>query len=514
MKKINRYICILALALALLLPAGCGKDFLEQQNTREATEGSLFKTADDALKLVAGIYDTFHNSDFLIKSIWYQANFLTQDYQNWGSDSFFATYEIPTSFDALRVFWERSYQGIARANSAIQILERMKNDGIITEELANRLTGEAYFLRGVFYYYMATVFGGVPLELELVTDDGRHPRNTQDEVFTSVANDMTTAANLLLWPEEMDPADVGRATKGAAYAYLGDALMWLRRYDEAVDAFDMLEGHYRLEPNFMDIHDFNNQNGQEAIFSIQYIESANMNNPTNDTQWLSAFCMPEEITTMGYSYVHPNYYHSFEEGDIRKRATVIGPGETHPDPKINISEYPNVIARFDGMNTVGTADRPWKGQDGQRSGYFSVKTWRDPYVNGRAGEPGQNAYQYSSFNQILMRYGGVLLSKAEALFKSGNEGAAWNIVNNVIRDRAGLGSVGGDFMTAVTNEYRHELGGEYAVFFYIRRQGEGVATDFVKKHYDITIPPGHELMPIPITAIGANSELEQNDGYR
>src|SRR5690606_21231726 len=178
-----------------------------------------------------------------------------------------------------------------------------------------------------------------------------------------------------------------------------------------------------------------------------------------------AFCMPEEITTMGYSYVHPNYYHSFEEGDIRKRATVIGPGETHPDPKINISEYPNVIARFDGMNTVGTADRPWKGQDGQRSGYFSVKTWRDPYVNGRAGEPGQNAYQYSSFNQIVMRYGGVLLSKAEALFKSGNEGAAWNIVNNVIRDRANLGAAGGDFMTAVTNEYRHELGGEYAVFF-------------------------------------------------
>jgi len=52
------------------------------------------------------------------------------------------------------------------------------------------------------------------------------------------------------------------------------------------------------------------------------------------------------------------------------------------------------------------------------------------------------------------------------------------------------------------------------VFFYIRRQGEGAATAFVKKHYDITIPPGHELMPIPITAIGANSELVQNDGYR
>src|SRR3546814_11018498 len=81
--KINKNICLLALGLALLLPVSCKKDFLEQQNTRDATEGSLFKTSEDAFKLVAGIYDTFHNNDFLIKALWYQANFLTQDYQNW-----------------------------------------------------------------------------------------------------------------------------------------------------------------------------------------------------------------------------------------------------------------------------------------------------------------------------------------------------------------------------------------------------------------------------------------------
>lgn len=512
--KINKKIYMLALGLIFLLPMSCTKEFLEQNNTRDATEGSLFKSSDDALKLVSGIYDTFHNNDFLIKSIWYQANFLTQDYQNWGSDSFFSTYEIPTDFGALNVFWVRAYQGITRANSALEIIETMKKNGYVTDALAGRLKGESLFLRGVFYYYLATVFGGVPLELELVKDDGRHPRNTQDEVFTSVVADLKAAADLLPWGEELAASDKGRATKGAAYAYLGDAQMWLKQYADAVTSFNQLEGHYTLESNFMDIHDYNNQNGKESIFSIQYIASPNMNNPANDTQWLSAFCMPEEITTMGYSYVTKKFSDSFEPGDVRRRATVIGPGETHPDPKINISNYPNVKAKFGGINTAGTVEKPWKGGDGLRSGYFSVKTWRDPFVNGRAGDPSApSAYQYSAFNQILMRYGAVLLSKAEALSKSGNEDAGWDILNNQIRKRANLDPVAGDFMTAISDEYRHELGGEYSTFFYLRRQGEGVASKFVKDKYGITIPPGHELMPIPINAIASNLTLKQNDGY-
>jgi hypothetical protein len=520
--KINKIVCMVVLVLALVLPTSCRKDFLDQKNTQLPTEESLFKTPDDAIKLVNGIYDTFDNNDFLIKALWYQANFLTQDYQNWGSDTFFQTYQIPIDFGALNTFWNRSYTGITRANSAFGIIKNMKDKGYITAALADRLTGEAYFLRGLFYYYLATEFGGVPLELKLVTDNGRHPRNTQDEVFASVVSDMKTAATLLPWrfgdplaaaTDLQSATDVGRATKGACYAYMGDAQMWLKKYSDAVATYNLLEGHYTLETNFLDIHDFNNQNGKEAIFSIQYIAGADMNNPTNDTQWISAFCMPEETTNMGYAYVNPAYPASFEANDARRRATVIGPGETHPDPKISISNYQRVIDKYGGINTCGTVANPWKGTDNGRSGYFGVKTWRDPNVNGRAAKAGQAQYQYSSFNQILMRYGIVLLSKAEAQFKAGDEGGA-RLTLRRVRNRAGLGNeAAGDYMTAQNAEYRHETGGEYSTFFYLRREGEGAATKFVKDFYNITIPAGHELMPIPITAIGANSTLVQNTGY-
>ncbi len=73
-------------------------------------------------------------------------------------------------------------------------------------------TGQTYFLRGVFYYYLACTFGGVPLELNVSTN-GLKPRSSQDSVFAPVVSDMTTAANLLPWPQDLAPSDLGRATK-------------------------------------------------------------------------------------------------------------------------------------------------------------------------------------------------------------------------------------------------------------------------------------------------------------
>lgn len=506
----KKFIYISAICFAsLVFPQSCSKSFLEQKNTSGITEDALFKKPEDGIALVTGIYNTFHDVDFMLKALWYQANFLTQDFQNYGADVFFKTYEVPTDFGALNTFWTRAYQGIARANSAFPIIEKMRSANIISEDLAKRLTGEAYFLRGVLYYYLASNFGGVPLELKTVTDDGRHPRNTQDEVFAAVAEDMKKAADLLPWKEDLAPADLGRANKGAALAYLGDAQMWLKKYSDAVQSYKQLQGHFQLEPKFIDIHDFNNQNGKESIFEVQFIAGADMSwNHTNNNHWLASFGMPEEITQFGYAYATADLYNSFEPGDQRKAATVIGPGDTHPDPKCQISKYPRVISNFGGINTCGTKANPWKGSDKARSGYYGVKTWRDPNVTGNTGD----IYIFSGQNVIMMRYGQVLLSLAEALHKSGNDGEAMDIINNQIRHRAGLGPVSGtNVMNSLLDEYRHELAGEMSLWYMLRRSGEHLR--FVKEKYGITVPAGKDLMPIPQIQIGLNQQLTQNPGY-
>lgn len=509
---------IVGLTAMLLSPLACSEDFLDQRSLSGSSEDVLFKKPEDGVRLINAIYDTFHNVDFLLKALWYQANFLTQDFKNYGADTFFETYEVKADFDALQIFWERAYIGIGRANAAITIVDRMTAQEILTPALGNRLKGEALFLRGVFYYYLASNFGGVPLELETVTDDGRHPRNTQDEVFQAVANDMASAFELLQWREEMDDAELGRATKAAAAAYWGDALMWLKKYDEAIDAYELIEGHAQLEAEFLDIHEFDNQNNEESLFEVQYIEGTNMEwSTTNDVQWISTFGMPWEVTNFGYAYADKKLYDSYEAGDERKAATVIGPGDTHPSPNIQISMYPKVQQNYGGMNTLGTVDNPWKGDDNLRSGYYGVKNWRDPNATGSTGTPG---YIMSGQNLILMRYAQVLISKAEAQFKNGDETGAMASIQRV-RDRA-FGKlrdnavvvpppVETDMMKIILDEYRHELAGEFSQWFMMRRSGEH--REYVQAKYGITVPNGKDLMPIPQKMIAVNEALEQNDGY-
>ena len=234
--KNKKYILLVALGV-LLIPLACSKNFLNPADTQGISAATLFQKPQDGISLVNAIYDGFQhdNQSFVLKALWYNANYCTQDFFNWGADVSYNTYLFPTDFGSTNAYWDLSYQGISRANAAIPIVALMQKNGVITSTLADFLTGQAYFLRGVFYYYLGCTFGGVPLELNVVTN-GLAPRSTQDSVFKQVVSDMTTAAALLPWPENLASSDIGRATKGAALGYLGSAQMWLKKYTAAVTA--------------------------------------------------------------------------------------------------------------------------------------------------------------------------------------------------------------------------------------------------------------------------------------
>lgn len=531
--KIIHNISSCLLALLLVFCSSC-ENFLDQTDTSSINENSLFLKAADGYSLVTGIYSTFHyNVEYMLKGIWFTANFPSQDFHNDGSDTFWNTYEVPTDFAALNTFWVGNYIGISRANAAIPILQKMKENGILTEQEGNQLIGECYFLRGVFYYYLAVDFGGVPLELKTVTDEGLHPRNSQDEVFTSVVSDMKTAAELLSWKANQAETDRGRATKEAALAYEGDALMWLKKYQDAVSIFDQLDGKCQLEENFLNIHEIANRNGKESIFEIQFTEYGSMNWGAFgvNNQWISSFGMPVAISGFAYAYADKKMYDSFEQGDQRKHATVIGPGDEHPSPLINIRDYPKLqsfAAKGNGnipasyyqdengnvLNTCGTIEKPWL--DGTRSGYYGVKFWRNPQVCGTKGA----GWFMSPDNIMMMRYAQVLLSKAECLYRLGDNNGAMAIVQK-IRDRA-FGKLTNsnvtvpnppatDVLKLIMDEYRHEFTGETSLWFLLRRTGKHA--EYIKEKYGITIPTGKDLMPIPQTQIGLNQQLIQNPGY-
>jgi starch-binding outer membrane protein, SusD/RagB family len=536
--KIKQHIYIWGLGLALLTPSGCSKRFLEQTDTTNISENTLFHKPADGVALINAIYNTFDddpNSDqFMKKAMWYIANYLSQDFHNWGNDIFWLDYQINVDNGSLKTLWEHFYKGISTANSAFPIIEKMKTENVIDQGLSDRLTGEAYFLRGVFYYYLASTFGGVPLELKTVTDAGLHPRNTQDEVFASVESDMTAAAGLLPWKEDLPASELGRANKGAALGYLGAAQLWLKKYTEAVATYNQITDKYPpanfLMANYVDIHEYNHQNNKESLFEVQYLFPSGGNRSwghSNDSHWISSFGIPWEIMNdFGYDYADPRLSFSFEPGDLRRTCTVLGPNDVHPSPAIQIKNYPHVIDEFnagnpiyvgtDGkiINTCGTFAHPWRGRfptantNDSTSGYYSVKFWRDPNI------VDDNNFM-SDQNAIMLRLGEVLVSKAEAQFRSGDQAGA-KATLQIIRNRAWGGAasppdLGPDVLKDIINEYRHEISGEMSLWFDLRRSGEHI--NYVKDNFGKTIPQGHDLMPIPSTAIASNQTLTQNPGY-
>lgn len=528
--KIKQSIYMLALALVLLSPLSC-KKFLEQTDTSNVAEDALFKKPEDGIQLINALYNAFDPSgtyDVMKFSIYYINNYLTLDQINYGGDRNWATFLFDANHGAFEGLWVHFYKGIASANAAIPIIARMRDENIIDQSLADRLTGEAYFLRGLFYYILGSAFGGVPLELQTVTDNGLHPRNTQDEVFAAVESDMKTAVGLL--PQKENTQD-GRATKGAALGYLGSAQMWLKKYSEAVTTFNQIPATYKLLPKYIDIHEYRNGSSEESLFEVKFLIPTGGTRSwgrSNDANWLQSFNMPEEITGMGYESASPKLYASFQNGDTRKLATIIGPGDEHPSPVIAIKNYSRVQQGFAAgdpryigdngqiINTAGTVAKPWIGSDPSelRSGYFNVKTWRDPLVvNG-------NDSLFGDQGVIMLRLGEVLISKAEAQFKSGDVAGAMATIQQ-IRDRA-WGKLANpsvvvpppvetDMIKIILDEYRHEIGGEMSLFFTLRRTGELI--NFLKEKHGFTIPAGRDLMPIPASALATNPTLVQNPGY-
>lgn len=522
----------------------CSRNFLNPNDTSHVSGGSLFTKPQDGISLVNAIYDGFQhdNQSFVLKALWYNANYCAQDWFNWGADVSYNTYLFPVDFSSLASYWTLSYQGIARANSALPIIEQMRTNKVLTDSLANFLAGQTYFLRGVYYYYMACTFGGVPLELDVQTN-GYHARSTQDSVFLQVASDMTAAAGLLPWPENLASSDLGRATKGAALAYLGSAQMWLGKYADAVTSFKQVLPHYSLMSNFMDIHEYDHQNNAESIFEIQFSQpdgtTANWNYNNNEVTWMASFMYPWETSNFGYTYGNKKLYDSYESGDLRKAATIIGPDDTIASPGIvkigGIKAYSQVKAGFAGklslpashftgsdgkiINTCGKTGDLWQGdQPGQlRSGYYGMKYWRDPKVTGNTAGFGSDSVTTIIFgdqNVNLLRLGEIYVSLAEAQHLSSDDaGAAESL--QTLRNRAWGGTApaapGADVMTNILSEYRHELTGDVSLWYDLRRSGKQI--DYIKTNFGIDIPVGHDLLPIPQSAIAVNPLLKQNPNY-
>src|SRR5690606_17941228 len=109
----------------------------------------------------------------------------------------------------------------------------------ISDEIANRLLGEAKVMRGLAYFYLWQLYGGVIiLEEPVLPSETYLPRNTPEQVKTLIISDLTDAIAKL--PISYTGANNGRVTKGAAIAMLGKTYLYDGQWEMATTEFAKL----------------------------------------------------------------------------------------------------------------------------------------------------------------------------------------------------------------------------------------------------------------------------------
>ena len=216
----------------------CDNDeFLDVDLYDVIASDAMFENDANAKKGLNGVYDMMFPNDAkdaagkdLYDGDWgFKPNLFTGchptiDTQATGWDKNWNVQQWNSTSAELLAGWRHVYAGISRANDYLEGLSKAEK---VTPAVKQKLEGEGRALRGFFYHWLATTFGRVPMLATGETYSNTPTKakaETYSEMWDFIIEDFKAAADLLDW-KPMDQ-EYGRATKGMALAYLGDAYMW------------------------------------------------------------------------------------------------------------------------------------------------------------------------------------------------------------------------------------------------------------------------------------------------
>ena len=326
------------------------------------------------------------------------------------------TFNIFTTNSKVSQFWNMAYRAIYQINTLLDKSEifRLENTDLTEDDktLLTRYENEARWLRGVWYFNLAYLWGDVPLFLHAEQPaDIYKPRTPVAQIWEQVIADFT-AATALPKRSEYSEEDTGRVTSGAAYAMLGRTYWYNRDFENVYKMLYVLvegeqKGEYELDPDFATQWLNPNSNLRESIFEIQYV--TNGKNWDESTGWNGVWFIPSSDGGYGFHLPTQHLLDAFDPEDPRITWTFVRQGD-----------------QFVGNDFVtGDANYP--------SRFFDRKHFVPMSETLNAASP---VYpQDVEMTVYVIRYADVLLMYAEACLEKGNIVGARKYLNQV-RKRA------------------------------------------------------------------------------
>jgi len=466
MNKFKLKIGALSLSAMMMVAVSCSDDFLEVPPTGLLAEAQLSSLAGlDASLIAAYSQVNGRNNRLASPSNWVWGSIRGGEANKGTDPGDFATinpiqrFEVNSASGNVGDKWNGAYEGIARANNVLRLLEEPGPD--VTEADIVRLSSQARFLRAHYYFELKKLYGDTPYVDETVDyGSGLEEISNDRDLWPFIEADFQYAINNL---PETQP-QVGRVNSWAAKAYLAKAYLYQNKFAEAKTLFDDVIANgvtsnglkYDLVPYYDDMFRGANDNHQESVWAYQAAAgtgSVNNANPEFDLNFpyntgpagpgnCCGFFQPtftfvnafrtdaNGLPLLDKSYNDPANRVKNDQG--LQSADEFTPDTGNLDPRLDHTVGRRGIPYLDWQDHPGTAwirNQPNGGPYSPKK-YVYQRAEQGTFQDNSSWTPG-----YTGINFMIIRFADVLLMSAEVDIETGDLESARAKVNRV-RERA------------------------------------------------------------------------------
>ncbi len=436
-----------------LLSAGlgltsCAEDFLDQENTTNINAETFFNSDEAISEAVFPLYNYVWNN--FNDQAYYgmgdgKANNITAQYSNYIYP--YTNFNENGLSEGLFQAWGSLYSVVAQANNTINNIEERSTSNV-SEEAKTHGIAEARFMRGLAYWYIASLWGDAIIYSNTSDKVNNYvvPANPRADVMEFAIRDLEYAAVNL---PATSPA-TGRINKYTAYGMLSRVYLSMAglttegRYDGTNVATDfnrgtrneyyldlarraamkvITESNFSLMEKYGDLFKIENNNCKEDMFQLQWLQGSTDAIGWGANQTISTFfgwstMVCDGTNWGGATYCSYDLFVEYEPNDLRKHESVAWYGEYYPE-----------------LNTKGGGYTYGITEDAATQGANIKK-----YVVGTIDDNGVSYKQSSGINTHMLRLAEVYLNLAEAILGNNQSTSDKTALCyfNALRTRAGL----------------------------------------------------------------------------
>ena len=496
-------------AFSVLILTSCDS-FLELTPTNSVVASSSLTNVNEATVAMNGIYNRMTNLSYYGQRMTKYADMRGGDLyvpSSGRSDDAFFLFTHDQTRSNFGAMWDVIYKVIMLSNN---VLTNIENGNVLTNSTAelaslNDVKGQALAIRALAHFDLVKLYGlpytksgapaslGVPIVTSVIAAQDKLPRNTVEDVYKQVIEDLTTAIPLLKTAKSNGKINQhgAKALLARVYLYKGD---YNNAFTTASELITQTAGVYTLYTPANWVNSWKTQFSSESIFELSITS--------------------KDATALGNSsltsFYAPMYYNSaFLAGAVASDKYLDLLSEDMTDVRwgvMGIDEYGNSIRN------------PTRSIPGR-------KGWITKYM-------GDKTDVVSATNVKIIRLSEIYLIAAESALKKITPDKSASVTYlNAIRARAiglepaSIVSTNEQLETLILNERSKELIAEGHRFFDLLRLGKTIYFDDPSTKFNEPVLStsgrttslnwdyGKIILPIPDYEMNANPQMKQNPAY-